>query len=457
MATAGLARGLHVEPGELDSPDKRAGYTVCVVGLNRLGLSSACLWAKASFRVLGADVNAAVISAVRAGRLPFDEPGLHKLLVNALKANRLKLSSDVRRAVSQADFVVITALVPLGGRGKPDYGPLIRACREVGFGLKCGTLVLVQGLVAPGTTEGLLKNELEETSGLKAGRDFGLAFSPVVPANGRFLEALANSPRILGAVDSQSLRAAKAFLQAVGKAGVVEASGIKVAEAAGLFKAVRLEVLWALANELALFSEKAGVDLAEAIGLANLDDLPGPGPSCGLDASYILLDKAEELGVRLRLVGEMSRVSEDVVKHALKLVREALRECGKSLRRAKVVVLGASRGANLKDPEAPVVSSIIRALRERCRQLFVYDPYFTRAELEALDYPAAPSLAEALEGADCLLITAGHAKFRELDLRALRGLMADKAAVVDLSAVVEPGRVKELGLAYRGLGRACRP
>ena len=458
MSARERARGLEVGPEDLAREEGRASYTVCVVGLGRMGLPTACLWAREGFRMVGADINSALVEAVNSGRSPVEEPGLAPLLAKVVEEGKLTATTDIREAVSHADLVKVVVATPLDEQGRPDYGPITRACRDVGLSLRPGALVLVESTVGPGITEGLLKPVLEEASGLTAGRDFGLAYSPIRATSGRVLKDLATYPRVLGAIDKRSLEAASAFLSAVTKGGVVPVSDIKTAEAVKLFENIYRDVALALTNELALFCEKAGIDFLEAARAANTQPyccLLRPGLVGGHIPKdpYLLFERAEDLGVKLRLAKAARSVNDGMVKHVLRLAREALRACGKSLRGAKVAVLGVSYKPDVKNPAGSRTAELVGELKRRCRHVLVYDPYYTREELEALGYPAAATLTEALEGANCLIIAVGHARFRELDLGAVRALMDEKAAVVDAGHVIDPRRARELGLIYRALGR----
>ncbi|RLI11975.1 nucleotide sugar dehydrogenase, partial [Candidatus Bathyarchaeota archaeon] len=450
------ARGFHVRPGDLDTEEKRSSYVVCVVGLGRMGLPTACLWARAGFRVVGADINPAVASAVSSGKAPFEEPGLGELLADVVASGRLRATTDVRKAASEADLIKVIVATPLDEQGRPDYGPITRACREVGLGLRPGALVLIESTVGPGITEDLLRPELEEASGLRAGVDFGLAYSPIRATSGRVLKDLATYPRVLGALDARSLEAAKAFLLAVTKGGVVTVSDIRTAEAVKLFENVYRHVVLALTNELAMFCQEAGIDFLEAARAANTQPycrLLTPGLVGGHipKDQHLLMARAEELGVKLRLARAAEKVNEAVLAHVLKLLREALREAGLSLRRAAVAVLGVSYKPDVKNPAGSRTEALVRALKDRCKRVLVYDPFYTKAELEALGYPAASTLAEAVEGANCLLIAVGHSRFRELNLEAVRSLMADKAVLVDAGNVIEPSRALKAGFVFRAL------
>ena len=453
------ARGLSLRPEDMARGGEGSGLTICVVGLGRMGLPTACLYAEAGFEVIGADINPAVVRAVSSGEAPFEEPGLEELLSKNVEAGRLRATTDVREASSKADVVKVIVPTPIDEHKRPDYSSIRKACREVGLGLRPGSLIIIESTVGPGTTEEILKKELEEASGLRAGEDFGLAYSPIRATSGRVLKDLARYPRVLGAVDEDSLRAAKAILLAVTEGGVIEVSSIKTAEAVKLFENVYRDVVLALTNELAHFCEEAGIDFLEVAEAANSQPychLLKPGLVGGHIPKdpYLLFAKAEELGVRLRVAKAARAANDDVVRRVLKMAREALREHGKSLRRARIAILGISYKANVKNPAGSKALELVKRLRRRCKSVSVWDPFYTKSEAEALGYPAASSLTEALSDADCVIITVGHTKFKELDLRALKGLVADPCIIVDAAGAVEPGRARMLGLIYRGLGRA---
>ena len=453
------AKGMRLRPGDIAREEARSDIAICIVGLGRMGLPTACLYAKAGFKVLGADINPVVVRAVSSGEAPFEEPGLSELLSTCVKAGRLKAMTDVRKASSQADVIKVVVPTPIDEHKRPDYGPIKRACREVGFGLRTGSLVIVESTLGPGTTEALLKKELEEASGLRAGEDFGLAYSPIRATSGRVLRDLVRYPRVLGAINDASLRAAKAVLLAVTEGGVIEVSSIRTAEAVKLFENIYRDVALALTNELAHFCEEAGIDFFEAAEAANSQPychLLRPGLVGGHIPKdpFLLFAKAEELGVKLRVARAARTTNDDVVRRVLKMAREALRGQGKSLRRARVAILGISYKADVKNPAGSKALELVRVLKRRCKAVRTWDPFFTKSEAEALGYPAAPSLTDALRDADCVIITVGHSRFRELDLRALKGLVAEPCVIVDTAGVIEPKKARALGLVYRGLGRA---
>ena len=439
-----------------DAPErsrKLGGCTITVVGISRFGLSVACLLASAGFGVLVADADRRSVYMVSRGRTPFEEPGLEDELKRQLRTERISATTKIRDATSKGRVVVIATQIPVGEDGRPDYTPLDSACREVGMGLHPGTLVLVGVPVGIGVTETLIQGKLEEASGLKAGVDFGLAYTPPRVRIGRVLEDLSTRPWILGAIDQRSLEDAREILGAAARGGIIQVSSIRAAEAAGLFEMAHLNVDSALSNQLARLCEKVGVDFMEVYGAVE-PGLPPPGlvESAVRDASRVLLDVAEEVKVNLGVVAAARRDDDAMARHVLRLVKEALKSCGKSVRRSRVTILGVSSTPNAKELKGSLALRVAASLRRARAQLSVYDPHYTRKELTSLGYHPERTAEDAIKNADCLLVAVAHNQFKELKPKRIRALMRTPAAVVDVPRILDGVAVTREGIAYYGLG-----
>ncbi|MEM2876155.1 MAG: nucleotide sugar dehydrogenase, partial [Candidatus Bathyarchaeia archaeon] len=370
----------------LSTFEGRSRYTVCVVGCGRMGLPHACLFASAGFRVIGVDKDPRVIESLSKGESPFEEPGLDGLVSKHVREGRLTVTKDCTEAASRSDIIVLIVPTTVDRELKPDYSHLKEACLEVGGGMRLGTLLIVASTVGPGVTETMIRDTLEKASGLKAGRDFGLAFSPIRATAGRTLYDIEHYARVVGGINHSSLESACTFLETIVKAGTLPVSSIKVAEVVKLFQNVHRDVNLALANEFALLCEKLGVDYLEAREAAVTDPychLLVPGLVSGHIPKdpYLLIKEAEEHEADLRVVKVARSVNESVVKHALQLLEEALEECDKKLVGAKVAVLGVSYKANVKEFKGSKAIEVIRMLMKRGTKLRVYDPYFTSKDL----------------------------------------------------------------------------
>ena len=442
----------------LDSPKEREKHVITVVGCGRMGLPTACLFSDAGFQVICLDINPYIVKQINEGKSPTAEQELSRLLKENLKKGRVKATTDAKDAIPNSDIIILTIDTPVDKNRRSDYSNLEESCRSVGLNLKPGSLLIVQSTLGPYITETLVKETLETASGLKAGVDFGLAYSPIRASAGRTIRDMTSYQRIVAAVNEQSLKAAKAVLKTIVKSGLVEVRDIKTAEAIKLFENVYRDVNIALANEFAKLCEKAKIDYIEAQKAANTQPychLLRPGIVSGHIPKdpYILIAEAENLGVKLKLTALARRVNDETLKHAVNLVKEALRSCEKTLKRSKVAVLGVSFRPNVKEAKGSLVLELVRLLKKGGAIVSVFDPYFSYKELKDLGYSAEGTLAKTVEGADCLIIPVGHDKFKRLSLRSMGVLMKKPAAIVDLGHVVNPLEAEKQGFVYRGLGR----
>jgi len=442
----------------IETPEKRGKYVINVIGCGRMGLPTACLFAEAGFRVVGVDANPRVVNLIKKGGTPFVEPGLKTLIKKHVKEGRLTATSDIREAASVSDIIVFVLPTPIDQNKKPVYSNVEKTCKQVGMGMRSGSLIIFESTVGPGTTDTLVKEALENASGLKAGTDFGLAYSPIHATSGRALKDIATYPRVVGAVDERSLKVACLILGTVTKGEIIEVRNMKTAEAVKLFENVHRDVNLALANEFTRFCEKAGIDFIEARKAANTHPpchLPFPGIVSGHIPKdpYLLLDEAENVNAKLRMTTLARKINDEMLGHTLNLIKEALRKCGKTIRRATILVFGVSYRPNVKEARGSLTRELVGMLRKKDVKVLVYDPYFSHKELMELGYPAQRTLTQTVKGADCLVIAVGHDKFKRLNLKRIKFLVKKHAAIVDMGHVINPAKAEELGFVYRGAGR----
>jgi len=443
---------------DVDSPEKRGKYTISIIGCGKTGLSTACLFAEVGFKTVVADFNPYTISLIKKGKAPFVEQGLAKLIKKHAKTERLTVTSQVKEAVSKGNVIMFAVSTPVDQKKKPDYSLIEKACREMGMGLRSGSLVIVESAVGPGVTETFFKEWLEKASGLRAGTDFVLAYSPTSALPHHTFQDLIARPRVVGAMNEQSLKSACLVLSLITKADIIKVRNIKTAEAINLFESVYQDVNDALANELAHFCEKAGIDFLEcqkAISTRLPNSMPIPDVTTAYFSTEpcLLFEEAENTDAQLRLAKEARKINEDMLNRTVHLTRDVLRSCGKTVRRARVSVLGVSRRANVKEADHYFVRNLVTKLGKSGARVRVYDPFFSAKELAELDFQVEGTLGKSVEGADCLLIAVGHDRFRRLNLRRIRFLMRKPAAIVDVCNIIDPGNAKKEGFIYRGIGR----
>ncbi len=447
-----------IDENDLNIPEKRRKIVVSVVGCERLGLVTACLLAEAGFKVFCVHPDQSIVNQVTKGLSPFPHLELESLLARNVSESRLAATTDTRNAVTNSDIILLHVPPEIDEKKKPDYSSLEKVCRDVGLNLHPGVLIILESDVAPGTTETLVKETLETASGLKAGNGFALAYCSTQVTSGTGLQDVVKYSKVFGAIDEKSSDLTEAFLRTLTKGEVVQMSNMKTAEAIKLFQCIYQDANTALANELAYFCERAGIDFAEVrkvVNLRSLCHLPTPdivGRHIS-DDSYLLIDEAENLRIKLHAAMLARKINDAFLNHVFHLVKDAIRSSGRSARRSRILILGVSRRPNVKEFEDSFIKELIELLRNKGMLVKVYDPLFSYKELTDLGYPAERTLTNAVKGMDCLLIAAGHERFRRLNFRRIGLLMRKPSSIVDISYVVDASEAERKGFTYRGLGR----
>jgi len=442
---------MNINKEDLDSFEKRRNYTVSVIECGRIGVPHACLYADAGFKVIGVNTNPHALEMLKKGQTPFLR-NAYRGLEKHVKEGSFSASLDIRKATSESDIVVITVQTVIDQRRKPDYSLLEKTCREVGMGLKRGSLIIFASPTGPGIVEGSMQGVLEKSSGLRIGVDFGLACG-ALPLNSQGNDACA----VVGAIDRSSLKTAGLVMRSLMNSEVVEVSNIKTVEALVLFQNVNSEMNQALSNELAFLCERLKIDFLEILKLmnkGNISPLPLPGM---MDISsrrdlYMLQEEAENVNVNLHLTSLASRINDEVVDSTFRLVKSALKTCGKTVRGSKISIFGISKSPNTREPPATLTKNIVALLEKKVRVVHVYDPYFSKREMAELGFETE-KLSKVVEKTDCVLILTGHSKFGKLNLKKVKLLAKKSPAIVDICHVIDPLKAERHGFVYRGLGR----
>ncbi|HVP16784.1 MAG TPA: nucleotide sugar dehydrogenase [candidate division Zixibacteria bacterium] len=442
---------------EMDTPEKLGNHTVSIIGCGQTGILQAVLFADAGFKVTCVDADQTTVNRIAKGKTSLKSETEAKLK-NHAKTGRLTATNDIAEAVSHSDIIIITTPIKISSRKKTEYSDLENTCKKIGPNLRSGSLIIVTSLTRIGLTEGLVKETLENTSGLKAGTDFGLAYSPIQTLHTLTCEEAANHQRIVAATDKDSLRIASFVLEKLAKRGLRRTDNVKAAEVAALLEVLQRDINIALANETALLCERVGVDYAEAVRIIGTDKGKLP-PAATLaddslsDEPYLLLEDAESFNIKPRVATAARDTNEQTVTHVVNLVKDALKSCGKTLKRARIALLGVSQAPNAQSPIKRTARKIIDTLEARGAKISLYDPYISESEITETSYHFKKNLTEAMERADCLIVLTAHDQFKHLNLRKMKLTMKMPAAIIDLEGVTEPSKIEKEGFVYRGYGR----
>jgi nucleotide sugar dehydrogenase len=440
---------LHSKTEEIDTNEKRGKYTVSVIGCGQKGVLYAIAFADAGFKVICTDADQSLVKCLAKGKTLVPDREIESKLKSLVRSGQLSVTSELKKAVSQSDIIIMTLTAKIDDKKHPNYSEVESACKQVGAALRQGSLCIYGGTAGLGFTEGVIKETLENTSGLKVGEDFGLVYNPIQLCGGQAFVSVANQELTVAALDAASLDAASKVLGTITRKKIKQSLDVKTAEAALLFTVATQDANIALANELAVFCESAGIDYFETLKL--MDTLatrffPTVAAEEGdRNEAYLLLESVENLNAKLTLSTLARKINEDMVRHAVNLTKDTLRSCGKTLRRARVAVLGTTK------PET-ATNIFVKMLEAKGAKARIYDPLISKNELFDARV-LRRTLNETVEGTDCIVILTEHDQFKRLNLMKLQAVMKMPAAIVDLTGVMEPQKVENKGFTYRGLGR----
>ncbi|MCL2690706.1 MAG: hypothetical protein FWE56_00405 [Candidatus Bathyarchaeota archaeon] len=439
---------LNLQTQDVDTEEKRANYTVSIVGCGQNGILYADAFAEAGYKVTCNDENPNLLRRLTKAKNCCVPPEIETRLKKHISIGNLTTSNVRKSTVAQSDIIVLAINIRVDTKKKSDTLELEGVYKQVGTALKQGALLIYGGVGGFGATENLLKETLENTSGLKEGKDFLLAYNPLYLPKTCQIKSLNNIELIIASANQQSLDIATIVLKTL-TPKVKQTNQVKLAELAILFKAVQQDINIALANELSIFCENTGMDYFKVQELIN-DEKSNFCPTIEAEENrketYLLIESAENLNIKLRLPQLGRQINEERVKHAINLTQEALRSCDKSLRRAKVAILGTSN-------QNTVTTKYIEAATAKGAKVALYDPTIVKNEtLDTLPV-LKKSLSETVENADCLVILTGQEHFKRLNLKRLKAVMKKPAVLVDLIGIVEPEKIQAEGFIYHGIGR----
>ena len=405
--------------------DKIANRTahVAVIGLGYVGLPLATAFAKAGFRVTGVDVDEHKADSVAAGQsyipdVPDDELGPH------VQSGLLTATSDYD-VLSEADAIFICVPTPYDAQRAPDLSYIQAASYGIRPRMRTGQLIVLQSTTYPGTTEEVVQPILEK-SGLKAGVDFYLAFSPerIDPGNKQW--SAYNTPKVVGGITPECTRLACDLLSQMG-ALVHSVSSPRAAELTKLLENTFRAVNIALVNELALLTERMGIDIWEVIEAAKTKPFgfmpfypgAGVGGHCIPVDPYYLSWKAREYDYYTEFIELAGEVNQAMPYHVVDMISQALSRHKKPLRDARVLVLGAAFKPDIDDARNSPTERVIELLLSRSAVVRYHDPYVPCFQVgddvfhrEAILLESVPLTEEEIAAADCVVIVVGH---RSLD------------------------------------------
>ncbi len=381
--------------------------TVGVIGLGYVGLPLAVAFAQEGCDVIAVDLDPRKVEAIEAG-----ESYIEDVSSEALKAVAGQMRATTRYAgLEQADAVLVCVPTPLTRNREPDLGPLIDATRALAEVLRSDQLVVLESTTYPGTTRERMAPLLEE-SGLAAGRDFHLAFSPERVDPGRTDFTLRNTPKVLGGLTEACAERAEALYRLICDQ-VVRVSSPEAAELTKLLENIFRSVNIALVNELAMLTDRMGIDIWEVVeaastkpyGFMRFEPGPGMGGHCLPVDPFYLSWRAREFDMATEFIELAGKVNQQMPYHCVAKAQRALNDRGLSVKGARIAVLGVSYKPGMGDVRESPALKIISLLNELGAQVLYHDPHV--ASLAEFSLTSTP-LEQALADADLALIVTAH-------------------------------------------------
>ena len=390
---------------------------ICVIGLGYIGLPTASTFAAHGINVLGVDISPHIVETINKGEIHIHEPGLLEEVKKAIQSGIFKAAAKPE----EADAFIIAVPTPFQENKFGEYNGLTykladmravtSAAESIVPFLRKGNLVVLESTSPPRTTVDLVAPILAR-SGLEAGRDFHLAYSPERVLPGQILRELIENARVIGGVTSESSQAGRDLYATFVKGQIIQTDAT-TAEMVKLMENTYRDVNIAIANEFSRLADKFGVDVWEAISIANLHPRvkilspgPGVGGHCISVDPWFLVESAPEL---TPLIYNARQVNDAQPNFVVKLVQRALG----SLNEKKIAVLGLAYKPDVDDVRESPATEVIHILQHTGAQVKAWEPFKLDANMKGVDM--ASSLEDAIKDADAIILLVKHTEFTTLN------------------------------------------
>lgn len=422
---------------------------ICVMGLGYIGLPTALLFATNGYDAIGIDIKREIVEKVNQKITPFRENGLEELLIKAVDSRRFRASTTPENA----DVFIIAVPTPFDKKNRmADLSYVIDATKTIAPLLKKGNLVILESTVPPGACEKVVIPILEQNcnagkGGLKVTEDFYVAHCPERAMPGSTLHEMVNNDRIIGGVNKKSSGIAKNLYECFVK-GNQYITSIRTAEMIKLMENTYRDINIALANEFAQIAEEAGINIWDAIELANkhprvniLNPGPGVGGHCiAVDPWFLTEDSTKS-----RIISLAREINDGMPVHVLHEVREMLNNI--KIKELSITIFGVAYKGDIGDTRETPALKFIRLAEKEGYRVKLYDPYVKDEDFE---YPLL-SLNDAVENSDCIVVLTDHSEFKSLSPAKIGELMRTKK-IFDTRNCLEHKKWRENGFDVEILG-----
>ncbi|GAB3064454.1 nucleotide sugar dehydrogenase [Virgibacillus ainsalahensis] len=422
---------------------------VSVVGLGKIGLTLAAVFANNGCNVIGADVDKNVVETVNQGKSHVkNEPGLDQLVSSAHRNKTLSATTVTSEAAAKSDIIVVIVPVLVDDQNDIDYQFIDRAVKDIAKGIKKGSLVIFETTLPPGDTRDRFGKKIEEISGLSLGEDFYLAYSPERVYSNRILQDLQNYHKVVGGINKESLELASSFYKKVLGCELIEVSSLETAEFSKVAECVYRDVNIALANELARFAEENNVNMSEVTAASNSQPYShihspgiGVGGHCIPIYPYFFINK----GLKKGLIPMSRKINDDMANHAISKIEKGIG----SIKGKNILILGLSYRENVKEPTKSTALLLIDQLKKKQANLFVNDPMFADSEIRKYGVRSLSINDPFVSEIDVVILQAFHEEYSSMDF----SHFSNCEMVLDGRNKLNKHEISKLGMKYEGIGK----
>lgn len=410
---------------------------VAILGQGYVGLPLAHAASTAGLRVLGVDTNAKTVDSLNAGSSHIDD--LANADIQTMLSKGYSATTDATQ-LKDYDVVVICVPTPLGEAGAPDLTAVRAATKTAAENISADTLVILESTTYPGTTEEVCLPILEQYSGLKVGENLFVSFSPERVDPGSKIFGIKNTPKLIGGITPESTQRTAEFYS-VFVDEVVPMSGAKEAETAKLLENTFRHVNIALVNEMAKVCHELGIDIWEVIrgaetkpfGFMKFTPGAGVGGHCiPIDPNYLSYEVRRKLGYPLRFVELAQEINNSMPKYVVNRVDELLNVKAKSMRNAKVLLLGVTYKAGIADQRQSPAIPVAEELIQRGASLKYHDPFVEKWTVSPTRaYDRVHDLKRAVEESDIVVLLQKHPEYDVAEIDRLAEDLLDTCGVTE--------------------------
>jgi len=430
---------------------------VCVVGIGRIGLPTALLFAKSGLDTIGVDINENLVQNINSGIYPLkDEPGIEEIFNDVIKNKKFSATTKIEDAVPNSDLILLSLPTPMDDNNIPDYSALRSVATKLSEILSPNSLVIVESTIEPGFIEDEMISTILESGRLKIEENFFIGVCPENANPGEILHDFTNLPRLVGGINNHVTELIKMIYDFVFSVELVEMPNCKTANAVKLTTNVFRDVNIAFVSELSLMFEKMGIDTMKVLEAAKKKynfqiHYPGPGVGgpCLPINSYQLLNSAKRAGVKLSMIESSRKINEKMPDHVVKLTSDAFKESNKSLENSDILILGVSYKPNVKDIQLSPAEKIIKKLQNLGTNVHIYDPYFPSENVFGIK--VEDNLDDILPKMDAAIIVTSHDDFKKIKISSFAKMKSP--ILIDTRGIIDPSSAKLEKVIFRGLGR----